>query len=97
MLLYVLVLAAMVRPPMARLRVVARGAASLHTLEERVNEFASAVSQMLGERCSPENGCLVVKIEWEPSRGESVHDSLSLSLTVTGGDRKQKTRDAPQL
>ena len=49
---------------MARLKVVARGAASLGNLEERITEYSHALAGVLGRRCTDDlrahwgRGCL---------------------------------------
>ena len=67
---------------MARLKVVARGAASLGTLEARIAEFSYALAGVLGRRCSDEDGCLTVTVEWQPLESPSDDASLQMSLSL---------------
>ena len=64
----------------ARLKVVARGAASLGNLEEKILEYTHALAGVLGRRCTNEDGCLLVTVEWQPAldNDDSLHMSLSL-------------------
>ena len=85
------------RPPppvasVARLKVVARGAASLGNLEEKIAEYSHALAGVLGRRCTDEDGCLMVTVEWQPLASPSDDASLHMSLSLVK-DQKSKEKE----
>lgn len=73
MLALLAAVAALARPARARLHVRARGLSSTDALERTVLEYSRVLRTLFGERCRPDDGCMLVEVTWSP--GDTPHDS----------------------
>ena len=67
--------------PQARLKVRARGFASLDEVDRKVLEHTHVLKKIFGAPCTVQDGCLLVDFQWAPPRYVS-DAALEMSLKI---------------